>query len=148
MLYRPTLPQGSESPHSVRRLRPLCGIWIKSFGTHFFSAPLCGDSDPCGYPDPCGDPHPYGIYIDYVSFCLALRHFFLFRPRFFSRALGFVSPSGHHGASLAMAEVRGTCSEASKLQVPTGSDSEHVERPMPTQTHVLVEIMSDGSCTS
>ena len=58
--YRPTLPQGSESPHSVRRLRPLCGISIKSFGTRFFSAPLCGDSDPCGDPDPCGDLHPYG----------------------------------------------------------------------------------------
>ena len=59
--YRPTLPQGSESPHTVRRLRPLCGIWIKSFGTRFFPAPLCGDSDPCGDPDPRGDPHPSGI---------------------------------------------------------------------------------------
>ena len=29
--YRPSLPQGSGSPHSVRRLRPLCGIGIKSY---------------------------------------------------------------------------------------------------------------------
>ena len=35
----------------VRRLRPvrrqqtLCGIRIKSFGTFFVSAPLCGDSE-------------------------------------------------------------------------------------------------------
>ena len=31
----------------VRRQRTLCGIRIKSFGTLFVSAPLCGDSDVC-----------------------------------------------------------------------------------------------------
>ena len=31
----------------VRRQRTLCGIRIKSFGTLFVSAPLCGDSDLC-----------------------------------------------------------------------------------------------------
>ena len=44
-----------------RSIRTVCGdsdpcavFELKSFGTRFFSAPLCGDSDPCG------DPHPYG----------------------------------------------------------------------------------------
>ena len=41
------------------------------------------------------------------------------------------SPAGYHGASLALAEVRGTCSGGSKWQVPTGSDSEHVEPSRP-----------------
>ena len=31
----------------MRRQRTLCGIRIKSFGTLFVSAPLCGDSDLC-----------------------------------------------------------------------------------------------------
>ena len=31
----------------MRRQRTLCGIRIKSFGTPFVSAPLCGDSDLC-----------------------------------------------------------------------------------------------------
>ena len=34
-------------PAIVRRQRTLCGIRIKSFGTLFVSAPLCGDSDLC-----------------------------------------------------------------------------------------------------
>ena len=53
------------------------------------------------------------------------------------------SPPGHHGASLALAEAR-TCSGGSKWQVPTGSDSEHVEPSRPMQTHVQVKAMSDG----
>ena len=67
--YRPTLSQGSESPHTVRRLRPLCGTWyLKEITWNpLFSAPLCGDSAPCGDPDPCGDPHPYGILFRIIS---------------------------------------------------------------------------------
>ena len=60
---------------------------------------------------------------------------------------------GTHGARRdtmaqvwALTEVRGTCSGGSKWQVPTGSDSEHVEPSRPMQTHVQVKIMSDGSC--
>ena len=58
------------------------------------------------------------------------------------------SPPGHHGASLALTEVRGTCSGGSKWQVPTGSVSEHVEPSGPMQTSVQVKRMSDGSCIS
>ena len=83
---------------------------------------------------------------------MALRHYFC------SSGLGSFlvltapwhagSPPGHHGASLALAEVRSTCSGGSKWQVPTGSDSEHVELSRPMQTHVQIKIMSDGSCAS
>ena len=48
----------------------------------------------------------------------------------------------------ALAEVRGMCSGGSKWQVPTGSDSEHVEPSRPMQIHVQVKRTSDGSCTS
>ena len=48
----------------------------------------------------------------------------------------------------ALAEVRGTCSGGSKCQVPTGSDTEHVEPSKPMRTHLQVKRMSDGSCTS
>ena len=56
------------------------------------------------------------------------------------------SPPGHHGASLAPAEVRGTCSRGSKWQISAGSDSEHVEPSRPMQTYVQVKRMSDGAC--
>ena len=46
----------------------------------------------------------------------------------------------------ALAEIHGTCSGGSKWQVPTGSDSEHVEPSRSMQTHVQVKRMSDGSC--
>ena len=41
----------------------------------------------------------------------------------------------------ALAEVRGTCSGSSKLQVTTGRHSEHVELSRPMQTHVHVLLL-------
>ena len=58
------------------------------------------------------------------------------------------SPPGYRAQVWALAEVRGICSGGSKWQVPTGSDSDHVEPARPTQTHVQVKKMSDSSCTS
>ena len=40
----------------------------------------------------------------------------------------------------ALVEVRGICSGGSKREVPTGSDSEHVEPSTLMQTHVQVEL--------
>ena len=86
----------------------------------------------------------------YKCFLLSLRHFFLFRPHVFSRALGSVArrePTRNTTAQVwALAEVRGTCSGGSKSQVPTGRYSEHVGPSRPLQTHVQVKRMSDGSC--
>ena len=60
-------------------------------------------------------------------------------------ALGHAgSPPEHHGASVGLAEVRGTCSRGSKSQVTTGRHFEHVEPSRPMQTHVQVEKLSDG----
>ena len=44
---RRLLPAGVRRLLPVRRQRTLCGIRIKSFGTRFVYAPLCGDSDLC-----------------------------------------------------------------------------------------------------
>ena len=46
----------------------------------------------------------------------------------------------------AMAEVRGTCSGGSKLQVTSGRHSEHVYSSRPMQTHVQANKVPDGSC--
>ena len=67
------------------------------------------------------------------------RHFFLFRPRVFPRALGSVAhrePSRTPYASLGPAEVRGTCSGGSKWHARSGRHSEHVDPSRPMQTHV------------
>ena len=94
----------------------------------------------------------------YVCVFLALRYFSLPAEGLFSCS----RLRGTQGARpditvqvWALAEVRGTCSGGSKWQVPTGSDSEHVEPSRPMQTHVQVKEcqtahvqvkrMSDGS---
>ena len=79
----------------------------------------------------------------------AHRHFFLFRPRVFSRVLGSGARRARPNSTTqvwALAEVRGTCSGGSKSQVTTGRHSEHIEPSKPMQTHVQVKKMSDGSC--
>ena len=68
-----------------------------------------------------------------------------------SRALGFVArrePARTPRRKFGLAEVRGTYSGGFKWQVPSGSDSEHVEPSRSVQTHVQVKTMSDSSCTS
>ena len=56
------------------------------------------------------------------------------------------SPPGHHGASLGPGRGPWHVLGGSKWQIPTGSDSEHVQPSRPMQTHVQVKRMSDGSC--
>ena len=46
----------------------------------------------------------------------------------------------------ALAEVRGTYSGGSEWQIPTGSDSDHVEPSRPMQAHVQVRRLSDSPC--
>ena len=92
---------------------------------------------------------PIHILTVYKRVFLAHRHFLSSGPASFlvlSAPWHAGSPPGHHGASLALGEVRGTCSGRSKCQVPTGSDSEYVEPSRPMQTRVQVKRMSDGSC--
>ena len=55
------------------------------------------------------------------------------------------SPRTPH-ASLARAEVRGTCSAGLKSHVPPGRHSEHLEPSKSLQTQVQVERISDSSC--
>ena len=89
------------------------------------------------------------IYIYNMCVFLALRHFFLFRPRFFPRALGSVArrePARTPHASLGLAEIRGTCSGGSKSHVRSGRDSERVEPSRPLQIHAQVKRLSDVSC--
>ena len=93
------------------------------------------------------------LYI-YKCVFFTLRHFFLFRPRVFPRALGSVAhrePPGTNTQVWAPAEVRGTCSGGWKWHVRSGRHSEHVEPSRPMQTHVHNTSltgwkMSDVSC--
>ena len=75
----------------------------------------------------------------YKCVFLALRHFFLFWPRVFSRALGSVArrePARTPRASLGPGRGPRHVLWGSKWQVPSGRDSEHVEPSRPMQTHV------------
>ena len=68
---------------------------------------------------------------------MALRHFFLFRPRVFPLDLSSVAhgePPGPRTQVWALAEVRGTSSGGAKWYVCSGRDSEHVEPSRPMQT--------------
>ena len=80
----------------------------------------------------------------------AHRHFFLFRPRVFSRVLSAPgharSPPELHGASVGSGRgSRHAFSGDSKSLVTTGRHSEHVEPFRPMQTHVQDKTISDGS---
>ena len=85
------------------------------------------------------------IYIKCVF--LAFRHFFLFRPRVFSRTLGSVArrePARTPHASLGPGRGPWYVLWVLKVAVPSGRHSGHVEPSRPLQTHVQVKRMSDG----
>ena len=113
----------------------------------------CPFSTPPGFhfnTHPEGEPCIYLVYIDYINV-------FFHPSAFFSlTAAGLFPCSQLCGAQgvcpdttvhvWALAEVRGTYSGGSEWQIPTGSDSEHVEPSRPMQTHVQVRRMSDSPC--
>ena len=113
--------------------------------------PLCPFSSTCFTSGISHRTHPEGEPCIAIYKCV-FWHFVIF---FFPGRWSFLvlsapwhagSPPGHHGASLALPEVRDTCSMGSKWQVPTGRHSNHVEPSRPMQTHVQVKKMPDGSC--
>ena len=81
---------------------------------------------------------------------LALRHFLLFWPRVFYRALGSVARRKSAGTPGCKCGPWPTsvahALEVQESHVPTGRHSEHVGPSKPLLTHVHVKRMSDGSC--
>ena len=108
--------------------------------------PSCPFSSTCVTPEISSHTHPEGELCTTINILC----FICTSAAFFAHpAAGLFSCSrlrGTHGACpnttaqvWALAEIRGTCSGGSKLQVPTGRHSEHVQPFTSMQSHVQVK---------